>query len=523
MIYEYAVKYCFSAGREMKEFCLYGYFVILLILSVFGFHRYYTVYVYRKFKDKIAVPKSLFNTLPKVTIQLPIFNERYVVTRLVDAVAKIRYPRELLEIQVLDDSTDDTVVIARKKCAEVKATGINIKYIHRTDRTGFKAGALDNGQKVAEGEFIAVFDADFLPSEDFLEKTINFFTDEKIGMVQTRWDHINRNYSILTESQSILLDGHFMIEHTARCRSGKFFNFNGTAGIWRKSTIADAGGWQHDTLTEDLDLSYRAQLAGWQFIYLPNVTVPAELPIEMSSFKSQQFRWAKGSIQVFLKLFKKILASNTINWRVKLEAFFHLGANFSYVLMAVLAILMPINIMLRYRQGWQEIFMFDLPIFILATASIVFFYFYSEVMVINETLSVNHRSKISPLYYLPFTISIGIGLTVNNCRAVFEALFKKETPFIRTPKYNVGGVGDNKKEGAIKDIMANVYRIRKIDWVSIVELFFAIYFTYAVYFAFYSKLYGSIPFLMLFQVGFLYTSFLSIFYTPLMTLFRKKA
>jgi cellulose synthase/poly-beta-1,6-N-acetylglucosamine synthase-like glycosyltransferase len=507
----------------MKEFFLYSYFVILAILSVFGFHRYYSIHVYRKYRNKVIKPKSTFGKLPKVTIQLPVFNEKYVVQRLIEKVSQIRYPSELLEIQVLDDSTDDTVDICKKKVNEVAKRGVNIKYIHRTDRTGYKAGALEAGQKVAEGDFIAVFDADFLPPPEFLEETVHFFTDEKVGMVQARWDHINRNYSILTEAQSILLDGHFMIEHTARNRSGRFFNFNGTAGIWRKKTIGDAGGWQHDTLTEDLDLSYRAQLKGWNFVYLKDLTVPAELPIEMSSFKSQQFRWAKGSIQVFLKLFRTLMKSN-VSWKVKVESFFHLGANFAYLLMMVLSMLMPINIMLRYRQGWQEIFMFDLPIFLMATLSIMIFYFYTEVIVINETLSVKHRSKISPIYFLPFTISLGIGLSVNNCRAVIEALFKKETPFIRTPKYNVGEKekGGNKRE-SLSHIISNSYRIKKINWVSMVEFFLAIYFTYAVYFAFYSKLYLSIPFLMLFQLGFIYTSFLSIFYTPIMTFLRKKA
>jgi cellulose synthase/poly-beta-1,6-N-acetylglucosamine synthase-like glycosyltransferase len=506
----------------MRDFFLYGYFVILAILSIFGIHRYYTIYLYRKYKNKRIEPEAFFKSLPKVTIQLPMFNEKYVAERLIEKVAKMKYPRHLLEIQVLDDSTDETVEIARNKCKEIAEQGINIKYIHRIDRTGFKAGALEQGLKTSEGEFVAVFDADFLPPEDFLEKTIHYFTSKKIGMVQARWDHLNRNYSILTESQSILLDGHFMIEHTARNRSGRFFNFNGTAGIWRKETIADAGGWQHDTLTEDLDLSYRAQLKGWKFVYLPDLTVPAELPVEMTAFKSQQFRWAKGSIQVFMKIFKLILKSQ-VPFRVKTEAFFHLGANFSYILMMFLSLLMPINIMLRYRQGWQEVVSFDLPVFIFATISVVFFYFYSEIMVINETLTMKGRSKISPLYFLPFTISIGIGLTVNNTKAVLEALFKKETPFIRTPKYNVGEKKVEQQKENFTKVVSNVYRIKKIDWVSIFELFLGIYFSYAVYFAFYSKLYGSLPFLMLFQIGFLYTAFLSIFYTPVMVFLRKKA
>ena len=225
---------------------------------------------------------------------MPIFNEMYVVERLIDAVSRIDYPRGLLEIQVLDDSTDETQGIARAKVERLRKAGIDIHYLHRDNRQGYKAGALQEGLKVARGELVAVFDADFVPTPDFLLRSVHFFTDEKIGMVQVRWEHLNRDYSHLTQAQAIFLDGHFVIEHTARNRSGRFFNFNGTAGVWRKATIADAGGWQHDTLTEDLDLSYRAQLAGWQFVYLPEVVSPAEVPVEMNAFKSQQHRWAKG-------------------------------------------------------------------------------------------------------------------------------------------------------------------------------------------------------------------------------------
>ncbi|MDX9724349.1 MAG: glycosyltransferase family 2 protein, partial [Myxococcota bacterium] len=266
------------------------YFSILLILGFYGVHRYVMAYLYRKHRNDVPVPKAQFEDLPTVTIQLPTFNEQYVVERLIDAVCQIRYPREKLDIQVLDDSTDETVEIAQRAVARAREKGHDIQYIHRTDRTGFKAGALEAGLAQAKGEFVAVFDADFIPNPDFLEQSINFFTDEKVGMVQLRWDHINRDFSLLTQVQAILLDGHFVIEHTARHRSGRFFNFNGTAGIWRRSTIGDAGGWEHDTLTEDLDLSYRAQSKGWQFVYVRDSVAPAEVPVEMSAFKSQQHR-----------------------------------------------------------------------------------------------------------------------------------------------------------------------------------------------------------------------------------------
>jgi hypothetical protein len=334
-------------------------------------------------------------------------------------------------------------------------------------------------------------------------------------MVQARWDHLNRDFSILTEVQSILLDGHFMIEHTYRNRSGRFFNFNGTAGIWRKSTIADAGGWQHDTLTEDLDLSYRAQIKGWKFVYLPELTVPAELPVEISSFKSQQFRWAKGSIQVFKKIFPSIIRSRELSSKVKMEAFFHLAANFAYVMMVFLCLLMPLNIVIRIGHGIYEVMIFDLPVFVFATFSVMFFYLYSEITVINETLTMKNRSKLSPLLFLPFTISVGIGLAINNCKAVVEALAGRKTDFIRTPKYDVAGKISCSSE-QYKKVSLNKYRFTNVSIVSIVELLFAVYFSWAVYFAFNKGFYFSMPFLILFQFGFMYTAFLSLFYTPVM-------
>ncbi|HXN82220.1 MAG TPA: glycosyltransferase, partial [Myxococcales bacterium] len=259
------------------------YFLVLLILSVYGSHRYVMAYLYYKYKGNLAAPLRRWAPLPRVTIQLPLFNEMYVCERLIESVCAIDYPRELLEVQVLDDSTDETQGIARAAVARAHAAGHDIVYLRRDNRRGFKAGALQEGLKVASGEFVAVFDADFVPTRDFLLRAIHFFTDPGIGMVQVRWEHLNRSYSHLTQAQAIFLDGHFVIEHTARNRSGRFFNFNGTAGVWRRATIEDAGGWQHDTLTEDLDLSYRAQLHGWRFIYLPEVVSPAEVPVEMNA------------------------------------------------------------------------------------------------------------------------------------------------------------------------------------------------------------------------------------------------
>src|SRR6476646_974315 len=288
------------------------YFFVLSILAIYGWHRYYLVYLYMKNRDKLpaALPPLAVADLPRVTIQLPIYNEMYVADRLIDTVCEMDYPRELLEIQVLDDSTDETTDIAELAVRRHAARGFDIKYLHRVDRRGYKAGALEAGLKAAKADYIAIFDADFIPPTDFLRKTLPHFTDAKVGMVQARWGHINQDYSLLTKIQSILLDAHFVLEHGGRNRAGCFFNFNGTAGIWRRDAIYDGGGWQHDTLTEDLDLSYRAQLAGWRFIFLPDVVAPAEVPVEMNSFKSQQHRWAKGSIQTCVKLLPRILRSN---------------------------------------------------------------------------------------------------------------------------------------------------------------------------------------------------------------------
>src|SRR5687768_2630819 len=312
----------------LETLTLATYFFVLVILALYGWHRYYLVYLYMKNKRRLPVPLGSFQTLPRVTVQLPIYNEMYVADRLIDAVCAFDYPRELLQIQVLDDSTDETTSVAERAVRRHAAAGIDISYLHRTNRHGYKAGALEAGLKLATGEYVAIFDADFIPTTDFLQRTIQFFTDSKIAMVQARWGHINQDYSLLTKIQSILLDGHFVLEHGARNRSGCFFNFNGTAGVWRREAIETSGGWQHDTLTEDLDLSYRAQLGGWRFLFLPDVVSPAEVPVEMNSFKSQQHRWAKGSIQTFLKLMPRILRSDQ-PFAIKAEAFFHLSANFN--------------------------------------------------------------------------------------------------------------------------------------------------------------------------------------------------
>ena len=358
---------------EIAVVAAYG--LVLLVLSVYGSHRYRMAFLYYRHKYKLPTPKGTMAALPRVTVQLPIFNELYVVERLIDSVCRIDYPRDLFEMQVLDDSTDETQGIARARVEQWKQQGVDVVYIHRVDRTGFKAGALENGLHQAKGEFVAVFDADFVPAPDFLKRTVPFFVDPKVGMVQVRWGHLNREFSILTQAQSLLLDGHFIIEHTARNRSGCFFNFNGTAGIWRRGTITDAGGWQHDTLTEDLDLSYRAQIKGWQFIFLPEIISPAEVPVDMNAFKSQQHRWAKGSIQTAKKLLPKILRSD-LPYAVKREAFFHLSNNVAHLLMVLVSLLMPLSMVVRFSHGSIHA-VAHLPFFVTATC-VCFFYVASQ-------------------------------------------------------------------------------------------------------------------------------------------------
>jgi len=473
---------------------LIPYFVVLILLASYGIHRYVLVYLYYKNKKNHTVkPGCEFSELPRVTVQLPIFNERFVVERLLDAVCGLNYPLEKLDIQLLDDSTDETQAVARGVVDRYAARGFHVRYQHRTNREGYKAGALAEGMKTARGEFIAIFDADFVPSEDFLLRTIHHFTDPKIGMVQTRWTHINRNYSFLTEVEAILLDGHFVLEHSGRARSDVFFNFNGTAGIWRRRAIEEAGGWQHDTLTEDTDLSYRAQLKGWKFVYLQDVECPAELPVEMTAFKTQQARWAKGLIQTGRKILPRVLKSDQ-PFHVKLEAWYHLTANLSYPLMVVLSVLLLPAMVIRFYQGWFQMLYIDLPLFLASTFSISSFYLVSQRELFPKTWP-------RALLYLPFLMALGIGLTVTNTRAVLEALLGKQTAFTRTPKYRV----ESKKD----KIRAGSYR-RRLGWVPWIELLIGSYFALTVYYAMENENYITVPFLILFVIGYWYTGLMSL-------------
>jgi cellulose synthase/poly-beta-1,6-N-acetylglucosamine synthase-like glycosyltransferase len=474
---------------------LIPYFILLVILAAYGFHRYQLVWMYfRHRKNKTTEPKFRFTQLPRVTIQLPLFNEQFVVDRLVESICALDYPGNLLDIQVLDDSTDETVQVASEVVDRYRALGHDIVYIHRTDRTGYKAGALDNGLKTAKGEFVAVFDADFTPPKDWVMNVIHHFADPKIGMVQTRWTHLNRNYSFLTNVEAILLDGHFVLEHGGRSRAGVFFNFNGTAGMWRLHAIEDAGGWEHDTLTEDTDLSYRSQLAGWRFLYLQDVECPAELPIEMTAFKTQQARWAKGLIQCAIKDLPKVMRSK-VNRREKIEAWYHLTANISYPLMILLSVLMMPAMIIRFYQGWFQMLYIDLPLFLASTFSISSFYLVSQKELFPGKW---YRTFL----YLPFLMSLGIGLTITNSKAVLEALFGYQTAFARTPKYRVQAKGE-------KSAAAKTYR-KRLGIVPWIEILIGCYFALTVWYAIDNENYITVPFLILFVVGYWYTGLMSL-------------
>lgn len=473
---------------------LIPYFAILGALSFYGLHRYRLIYLYKKYAHRRPPQPPMPAEWPQVTIQLPLYNEKYVVERLLATVAQMDYPRDRLEIQVLDDSTDDTTELARAAVERYAAVGVPITYFHRRRRTGYKAGALAAGLARARGAFVAVFDADFLPPQDFLRRTVPHFADPKLGMVQTRWTYINRNYSLLTRVQAMLLDGHFVLEHGGRWRAGLFFNFNGTAGIWRRAAIEDAGGWEHDTLTEDTDLSYRTQLRGWKFLYLPEVECPSELPVEMSAFKSQQARWSKGLIQSAKKILP-LMWRAPVPWRVKLEAFYHLTGCVSYPLMVALSLLLLPAMIVRFYQGWWQMLWIDLPLFLAATGSVSSFYLVAQ-------RELDPRRWKRSFLLLPALMAVGIGMALRNARAVLEALWGVRSPFVRTPKYRV--------ESARLPWYARVYSASGWDWLPWIELGLGTYFLWATLYVFSIENYAAVPFLCLFLYGYLYTGFWSL-------------
>jgi cellulose synthase/poly-beta-1,6-N-acetylglucosamine synthase-like glycosyltransferase len=474
------------------------YFSILGTLAVYGAYRIKQVIDFWRYRKFVPLPSGRFSEaeLPRITVQLPLFNELYVVDRLLNAVTAIDYPHDKLEIQVLDDSTDETVRVAEAVVAKYAAQGFDIHYIHRADRTGFKAGALENGNKFAKGELLAIFDADFVPKPDCLRKLVDFFTDPLVGCAQMRWAHINGGYNLLTRLQTIMLDGHFVVEQTTRNRTGGFFNFNGTAGIWRREAIEMSGGWQHDTLTEDTDLSFRAQLMGWKFVYLLDEEAPAEIPVEINAFKAQQRRWAKGVMQVGLKLYPRIWLA-PLPFRVKLEMFFRLTGNISYPLMIVASFLQFPLLLVRYNQPFYHLMVLDLPLLFFSSISVVLFYG-SAVWYLDE-------KRVPRLLHLPLVMGLGIGLAFSNARAVLEALIGVQSEFVRTPKYRVEEMTDATWK-------RKKYK-RKRGLLPLLELSFAIYFLLAIAYSVRLHMWGTIPFLLLFFFGFGYMGLMSLLQT----------
>lgn len=475
----------------MSEFIMALYFISLLILFTFGAHGFVMVYHYLKRPRQPEAPPEL-TEFPLVTVQLPIYNELYVVGRLIDAVCALDYPKERLEIQVLDDSTDETREVVAQKVAAYRAKGYDIQHIHRTNRTGFKAGALQNGLLTARGEFVAIFDADFVPKPDFLRKTLPYFRDPQIGLVQTRWEHLNSEYSLLTRTQALALDGHFVMEQDVRNRVGYFINFNGTGGVWRTICIQDAGGWQSDTLTEDLDLSYRAQLRGWKFKYLTDVTTPAELPAEVNALKSQQFRWTKGAIETARKILPQVWKAN-IPLRVKIHSTFHLTNNivFPFILLAGL---LNVPLIFIKQEGGHQLYFMLMSVFVLAFIGSFLFYLFSQRAVYPDW---QRRMMLFPLF-----MAGSMGFAVNNSRAVIEALFKKKSEFVRTPKYNIA----EKKDSWI----GKRYVPRKVDWVVAIEVLLAIYCFFGVISSLYYLEIAAVPFQLMYFLGFAFVASLSV-------------
>lgn len=408
------------------------YFAVLLGLSAYGIHRLHLVILCWRHKRQIglaqALPAISEEDLPVVTIQLPLFNESTVAARLLDAVAKMDYPGEKLEIQVLDDSTDETQMLVRAHVERLREKDIDAVYLHRTNRVGYKAGALDEGLKVAKGTLIAIFDADFIPQPDFLRSVVGHFQDPTVGMVQTRWGHLNRDATMLTKVQALMLDGHHLVENRARFGAGLLFNFSGTGGIWRSSAISSAGGWQHDTLTEDLDLSYRAQLAGWRFIYRQDVVSPSELPEDVSALRAQQYRWAKGTVQTARKLLRRVLRAD-LTFGQRVEAFFHMTPHFAYPLLVLLSVLLLPALVLMPATDTMTMIIVDLPLCLATTGSLAAFYMLAE--------SAQGRPRRGALIRLPMLIALGTGLAPHLSKAVLEGMQHMAGEFVRTPKHGV--------------------------------------------------------------------------------------
>ena len=469
----------------MEYFILIIYLISLTILFGFGIHGLIMLYYYHKTLKIKRADSVLPGEFPIVTVQLPMYNEMYVIERLIRSICDIKYPKDRLEIQVLDDSTDETQALAQRLVDDYTLQGYDIKYIHRINRQGYKAGALKEGLEQARGEFIAIFDADFVPHDDFLYKTVPHFKDGKVGCVQTRWEHLNENYSFLTRAQALALDGHFVIEQQVRNKAGFFINFNGTAGIWRKSAIIDAGNWHSDTLTEDLDLSYRAQLKGWNFIFLNEVTSPAELPADINALKTQQFRWTKGAIETAKKMLPKVFASD-LSFKMKAECFIHLTSNIVFPFIILVALLnVPIVVIKNTVGGFDEYYTL-MSVFVLASISTFLFYMYAQ-----KAIHLDWRKR---LLLFPVFLAGSMGFAINNSKAVLEALINKKSGFIRTPKFRIVTENDQWKK--------KKYVQKRISGTIFFELFMTVYFIIGIGISAYYLEIAAIPFQLLFLTGF---------------------
>jgi cellulose synthase/poly-beta-1,6-N-acetylglucosamine synthase-like glycosyltransferase len=451
---------------------LFFYSLAILLIFFYSLAQFNLLLNYLKSKkSKPIIEKFNFSNaseIPFVTVQLPIYNEKYVIERLLENIVLLDYPKDKLEIQVLDDSTDDSIVITKKIITKYSIQGIDIKHITRQIRTGFKAGALKEGLETAKGEYIAIFDADFLPKSDWLLQTIPNFKDPKVGVVQTRWGHLNRNYSILTKIQAFALDAHFTLEQTGRNSKQHCINFNGTAGVWRKSCIIDAGNWESDTLTEDLDLSYRAQLKNWKFIYLEDIETPAELPAIISAARSQQFRWNKGGAENFVKMASKVMASNTISRKTKFHGLLHLLNSSMFLCIFTMAVLsVPMLFVKNYFShiGWY----FDIMVFFIITSIIFFICYWFTYKNIQGGGFINFLKYIRMFFTF---YAIAMGFSFQNSIAVLEGLLGKKSEFIRTPKFNIEALKDKWKE--------NIYISRKISKNTIIEGLLVLYFLFGL-------------------------------------------
>ncbi len=457
-------------------------------------------YLGNKKKNQVAPKFNLLDPreIPMVTIQLPIYNEEYVVERLLENIAKIEYPSSKLEIQVLDDSTDDSVNDTAERIRLLQETGLDIQHIRRENREGFKAGALKEGLKIAKGEFIAIFDADFLPSSDWLKKTVIYFKDEEIGVVQTRWGHINREYSTLTRIQAFALDAHFTLEQVGRNTKGHFINFNGTAGIWRKTCIIDAGNWEGDTLTEDLDLSYRAQLKNWKFKYLEDVETPAELPVVISAARSQQFRWNKGGAENFRKTVLSVIAAKNIPFKTKFHGVMHLLNSSMFLCVFIVAFL---SIPMLYIKnmfphlGW----LFEVTSFFIVSTIILFVCYWFTYKSIQGSSFDNFVDYIK-LFFTFFSIALGFSL--HNSMAVLEGHMGKRSEFVRTPKFNINALTDSWK--------GNKYLAKKLSPNMILEAALMLYFLFGMYSAVPLNDFGLFPFHFMLFLGFGFVFFKSL-------------